>query len=368
MNNVLGFITTNYMNENFGKLAELRSVSTIPFGGRYRLIDFPLSNMVHSGVRSVGVTTAHYYRSLVDHLGAGKEWALDRKQGGLFLLPGSIYGMRRFEGKFLLRDFIQNRAYLDRANEDTVIVSASNKIFNIDFDPIVAKHRNSGAQVTMLYKEIADAHMKRGPFLELDQEGNLIGLTREAAGNAAWFLDCFIINTKDLLSLIDWYETMDYTDMTEILSENITKMKIVSHEFRGYVGAVDSSYDYMQCSMDLLKTEIRNELFNNNRNKIYTKVQDAPPSKYLPYSHVSNSFVSSGSIIEGTVENSILFRNVKIGRGAVVRNSVIMQRGEIEPGAVLENVICDKFVFVNAHTHLSGNRYKPLVIGKHETV
>ncbi|MCI8645937.1 MAG: glucose-1-phosphate adenylyltransferase subunit GlgD [Firmicutes bacterium] len=368
MNNVLGFITTNYMNENFGKLAELRSVSTIPFGGRYRLIDFPLSNMVHSGVRSVGVTTAHYYRSLVDHLGAGKEWALDRKQGGLFLLPGSIYGMRRFEGKFLLRDFLQNRAYLDRASEDTVIVSASNKIFNIDFDPIVTKHRSSGAQVTMIYKEIADAHMKRGPFLELDQEGNLIGLTREAAGNAAWFLDCFIINTKDLLSLIDWYETMDYTDMTEILSENITKMKIVSHEFRGYVGAVDSSYDYMQCSLDLLKPEIRNELFNNNRNKIYTKVQDAPPSKYLPYSHVSNSFVSSGSIIEGTVENSILFRNVKIGRGAVVRNSIIMQRGQIEPGAVLENVICDKFVFVNAHTRLSGNRYKPLVIGKHETV
>lgn len=365
MNNVLGYITTNYVNENFGKLAEMRPVGTIPFGGRYRIIDFPLSNMVHSGVRSVGITTTHSYRSISDHLGAGKEWSLNRKQGGLFLLPGSIYGMRRFEGKFLLRDFIHNRSYLDRATEDLVIVSASNKIYNIDFDPIVAQHRNSGAQVTMLYKEIADAHMKRGPFLELDRDGSVTGLSREAAGNAAWFMDCFIINTKDLLALIDWYETMDYTDMTEILAENITNMKIESHAFRGYVGAVDSSYDYMQCSMDLLKPEIRNELFNN-RKKIFTKVQDAPPSQYLPGSKVSNSFVSTGSIIEGTVENSILFRNVKIGKGAVVRNSVIMQRGQIEPGAILDNVICDKFVHISEDAKLSGNRYKPLVLEKHQ--
>lgn len=367
MNNVLGYITTNYSNENFGRLAELRSVGTIPFGGRYRLIDFPLSNMVHSGIRSVGVVTAHYYRSISDHLGAGREWSLNRKQGGLFLLPGSIYGMRRFEGKFLLRDFIHNRAYLDRAREDIIIVSASNKIFNIDFDPIVARHRESGAQVTMLYKEIADAHMKRGPFLEIDSNGALAGISRETSGTAAWFMDCFIINAQDLLALMDWYEAMDYIDMTEILDENVMNMKILTHPFRGYVGAVESSYDYMQCSLDLLKPEIRNDLFNNTK-KIFTKIQDAPPSKYLAGSRVSNSFVSSGSIIEGTVENSILFRNVKIGKGAVVKNSIVMQRGHIESGAILENVICDKFVHVSENTRLNGNRYKPLVIGKHEHV
>lgn len=367
MNEVLGLITTNYANENFGKLAEQRPIATIPFGGRYRLVDFPLSNMVHSGIRSVGITTAHYYRSLVDHLGSGKEWSLDRKRGGLFLLPGSIYGMKRFEGKFLLRDFIQNRAYIDRATEDPVVVSASNKIFNMDFQPLVEQHRSSKAQVTMVYKEVADAHMKRGPFLELDQEGNLKNISREASGNAAWFLDCFVINARDLLALMDWYETMDYIDMTEIFHENITNMRIKSFAFQGYAGSVDSSYDYMKCSLDLLKPEIRNELFHTKK-KIFTKVQDAPPSKYLAGSHVSNSFISSGGVIEGTVENSILFRNVKISKGAVLKNCVIMQRGKIEAGAVLENVICDKFVHVNADTHLSGNRYNPLVIGKHQQV
>ena len=367
MNRVLGFITTNYANDNFGRLAELRPVATIPFGGRYRLVDFPLSNMVHSDIRSVGVTTAHYYRSIMDHLGAGKEWSLDRKSGGLFLLPGSIYGMKRFEGKFLLRDFIQNRPYLDRARENLVIVSASNKIYNMDFCPLVRQHRESGAQVTMVYKEIADAHMKRGPFLELSPDGKLMGIQREVSGHAAWFIDCFIINAKDLLALMDWYETMTYIDMIEILNENITNMQIDSYRFDGYVGSVDSSYDYMQCSLDLLKPAIRDELFNSRR-KIFTKVQDAPPSKYLTGSNVSNAFISNGCVIEGTVENSILFRSVNIGKGAVIKNSVIMQHGQIGSGAVLENVICDKFVRINDSTQLSGNRYTPLVIGKSEHI
>lgn len=343
MNKAIGLITTNYANENFGKLAELRPVATIPFAGRYRLVDFPLSNMVHSGIRSVGITTAYSYRSLLDHLGSGKEWSLDRKSGGMFLLPGSIYGMKRFEGKFLLRDFIQNRPFLSRASEDYVIVSASNKIFNTDFQAMINQHRASGAQVTFMYKEIADAHMKRGPFLELDNNGRVMDIQREAAGNAAWFLDCFIIDRKELLALMDWYEAMDYIDMTEIFNENVKKLKIDSFRFDGYVGAIDSSYDYMKCSMDILKPEIREELFHSKR-KIFTKVQDAPPSKYLTGSHVSNAFISNGCVLEGTVQNSVLFRSVNIGKGAVVKNSIIMQRCTIEPGAVLENVICDKFV------------------------
>lgn len=365
MNNALGFITTNYTNQNFGKLAESRPIATIPFGGRYRLLDFPLSNMVHSGIRSVGITTTYHYRSIIDHLGAGKEWSLNRKNGGLFVLPGSTYGMKRFEGKFLLRDFIHNRPYLARATEDVVIVSASNKIFNMDFNELVTSHRKSGAQVTLLYKEIPDAHMKRGPFLELTQDGNLVSIERETKGHAAWFMDCFAINIHDLLSLMDWYETLDYMDMTDIFMENLTRLKISSCAFNGYVGSVDSPYDYMQCSLDLLKPEIRNELFNSDK-KIFTKIQDAPPTKYLAGCHVSNSFISSGSMIEGTVENSVLFRNVRVEKGAVLKNCVIMQRGRISAGAVLENVICDKFVSISENAHLSGNRYKPLVVGKGE--
>ncbi len=365
MNNALGLITTNYTNQNFGKLVESRPIATIPFGGRYRLLDFPLSNMVHSGIRSVGITTAHYYRSIIDHLGVGKEWSLNRKNGGLFILPGSSYGMKRFEDKFLLRDFIHNRPYLARATEDVVIVSASNKVFNMDFDELVAHHRKSDAQITLLYKEIPDAHMKRGPFLELTSDGNLVSIQRESKGYAAWFLDCFAINIRDLLSLMDWYETMDYLDMTEIFVENISHMKITSYPFTGYVGAIDSPYDYIQCSLDLLKPEIRDELFRSGKS-IFTKVQDAPPTKYLTGCRISNSLVSSGSTIEGTVENSILFRNVRVERGAVLKNCVIMQRGRIAAGASLENVICDKFVSISENARLSGNRYKPLVLGKGE--
>lgn len=365
MNNVMGLITTNYSSENFSKLADIRPIATLPIGGRYRLVDFPLSNLVHSGIRTVGVTSAYRYRSLIDHLGAGKEWSLSRKDDGLYILPGSAYGMKRFQGKFLLRDLINNRPFLDRATEDYVIVSASNKIYNIDFHQMVDQHIETGAEITMLYKEVANADMKAGHFMDLAHDGSVISVKNSAMGIAAWFLDCFIINRETLLNLMEWYSNMDYIDMMEIITDNLSRMKIQSYNFTGYVGAVDSTYDYMQCSMDLLDPKVRNELFYSSK-MIFTKIQDAPPAKYLEGCKVSNSIISSGAIVEGDVENSILSRNVKIGKGAVVKNCVILQRCVIEPGAVLENVICDKFAHVSENVRLSGTKYSPLVIEKNQ--
>lgn len=365
MNNVMGLITTNYSSENFSKLADIRPIATLPIGGRYRLVDFPLSNLVHSGIRTVGVTSAYRYRSLIDHLGAGKEWSLSRKDDGLYILPGSAYGMKRFQGKFLLRDLINNRPFLDRATEDYVIVSASNKIFNIDFHQMVDRHIQSGAEITMLYKEVANADLKAGHFIDMDHDGSVVGIRDSANGIAAWFLDCFIINRETLLNLMEWYSNIDYIDMMEIITDNIGRMNIKSYNFLGYVGAVDSTYDYMQCSMEMLDPKVRNELFCSSK-MIFTKVQDAPPAKYLEGCKVSNSIISSGAIVEGTVENSILSRNVKIGKGAVVKNCVILQRCVIEPGAVLENVICDKFAHVSENVRLSGTKYSPLVIEKNQ--
>jgi len=366
MNNVMGLITTNYSSEQFSKLADIRPIATLPIGGRYRLVDFPLSNLVHSGIRTVGVTSAYRYRSLIDHLGAGKEWSLSRKDDGLYILPGSAYGMKRFQGKFLLRDLINNRPFLDRANEDYVIVSASNKIYNIDFHQAVEQHIESGSEITMLYKEIANANLKQGHFLDLDRDGTVLGIGDAAtSGIAAWFMDCYIINRETLLNLMEWYSNIDYIDMMEIIADNIGRLKINSYSFNGYVGAVDSTYDYMQCSMDMLDPAIRNELFNSKK-MIFTKVQDAPPAKYLEGAQVTNSIVASGAIVEGNVENSILSRNVKIGKGAVVKNCVILQRCVIEPGAVLENVICDKFAYVSEGVRLSGTKYSPLVIEKNQ--
>lgn len=366
MNNVMGLITTNYSSEHFNKLAEIRPIATLPIGGRYRMVDFPLSNLVHSGIRTVGVTSAYRYRSLIDHLGAGKEWSLSRKDDGLYILPGSAYGMKRFQGKFLLRDLINNKPFFDRATEDYVIVSASNKIFNIDYHQAVAKHIESGADITMLYKEVANADLKKGHFLDLDRDGNVTGIDTVASGGiAAWFMDCYIINRERLLNLMEWYSNMDYIDMMEIITDNIGRLKIKTYSFGGYVGAVDSTYDYMKCSMDMLDLKVRNELFNSSK-MIFTKVQDAPPAKYLEGCSVTNSIVSSGAIIGGTVENSIISRNVKIGKGAIVKNCVILQRCVIEPGAVLENVVCDKFAYVSENVRLTGTKYSPLVIEKNQ--
>ena len=152
MKRLMGLVCANYASDRFGMLTEERPIASIPFGGRYRLVDFPLSNMVNSGINTVGLVTPYAYRSLLDHVGNGKAWTLNRKVGGMFILPGSAYGVKNAQGKFLLRDVIRNQAYLERSRRDIVVVTACSKIFNMDFREAAEQHEKSGAVVTLLYK------------------------------------------------------------------------------------------------------------------------------------------------------------------------------------------------------------------------
>lgn len=364
--NILGLVSCNYTNEAFGNLTAARPVASIPFGGRYRLLDFILSNMVNVGMRTIGIITPYYYRSILDHVGAGKEWSLNRKSGGMFILPGSIYGLKNARGMFLLRDIIGNRSYLDRSTADHVLLSGSNKIFNMDLLPFFEAHRASGGGITLLYKHINDATAKEGLFLQQDG-GAVTAIRQEAVGAADLFMDCLLIDRKLLLNFIDWYQTIGYIDIMDIITENLDSLQVGAYGFDGYLGSIDSVSDYMNCSMDLLRDDVRRELFYGE-GKIYTKVQDTAPAKYAEGSRVLNSLVPTGCIIEGTVENSILFRGVTVGKGAVIKNSVIMQKCEIGPGVVLENVICDKLVKISSEHKLFGRAGKPLVLAKQSEI
>ncbi len=365
-NKILGLISCNYNNEAFGSLTEERGLASLPFGGRYRLLDFPLSNMVNAGIRTIGIVTPYHYRSIMDHVGNGKEWSLDRKNGGMFILPGSIYGLKNMRSTFLLRDIIQNRAFLDRAKEEYVLVSGSHKIFNMDLRPLFKQHISAGNDITMLYKPIADAENHPGTYLQLD--GNkLVGLKSDEVGHANCFMDCFIINRDLLLKFIDWYKALGYVDLLDIVVDSLPNLNVAGYAFGGYLGQVDNIRDYMKCSQDLLQEPVRRELFMSE-NKIYTKIQDNPPAKYGAQTSVKNSLFSTGCIINGTVENSILFRGVKVGEGAVIKNCVLMQKTVVEPGAVLENVICDKHVVISGGNKLFGAANKPLVISKGKNI
>lgn len=368
MGNVIGVISTNYTGKLFGELTAERPVASIPIGGRYRLIDFPLSSMVNSGIDSVGVITPANYRSLADHLNMGREWGLNTKQGGMFLLPGAASGLRVPDARFNLRDFILNRAFFERADEDLVLLCAANRVYNIDFRPVIAEHLASGAEITMIYKTLGDMRTGSaiGKLLDLE-DGRVTGIRDSDSSSAeigtSIFLDSMLVSRQLILDFIDCYGNLDYIDFTDILGQNVGRLRIRAWRYDGYEHAVDHAQDYLLVSQDLLDPKNQEDLFRTDR-PILTKVQDSPPAKYLDGANVKNSMVAASCIIAGNVESSTLFRNVRIGEGALVKNCVLMQDTVIGPGAVLENLICDRRTTIGEGVRLSGSKDRPFVIGK----
>jgi len=365
---MMGLVATNYAYETFGQLTAERPLASLPFGGRYRLIDFPLSNMANSGITTVGLITPYMYRSLMDHVGVGKEWTLSRKVGGMFFLPGSIYGLKNIRGKFLLRDIIQNRVFLERGGRDLVVVSAANKLFSIDYREVARQHEELGADITLLYKSnYVPIDGERESYLELSNSGRVTRIAEGRADGDNCFLDAFIIEVELLLQFLTWYESMGYMDIMEVFAENLDKMNVRGYAFNGYVGNVSGPESYMAVNRDLLKREVRSDLFPEDRT-VNTKVQDAAPTIYAPGSRVRNSLVTTGCAIEGTVEDSILFRGVHVAPGAVLKNCVIMQHCEIGPNVELENVICDKYARFRGGVRISGSTDMPIIVSKGQQV
>ena len=257
MSSVIGLISTNYTGEHYGKLIEDRPVASIPFGGRYRLIDFTLSSMANSEIGTVGVITPSNYRSLADHLNMGREWGLNKKQGGMFLLPGAVHGLKDLHARFSLRDVILNREFFLRADEDVVLFCAANRVYNIDFQPAIAQHEKSGAPVTLIYKKVRSGDTAHGLFLDLSGSGTVTGIHATASGEANCFLDSMLINRKLVLDFIECYQNLGYIDIMDILATSLGQIQVNSWCYGGYEHAVDNAEDYMHVSLDLLRPEVQ---------------------------------------------------------------------------------------------------------------
>ena len=362
MNRTIGLVTTNYKLPDFGILTEHRPAAAVPFGGRYRLLDFALSNMVNARLQTVGLITPYYYRSIMDHIGAGKEWGLDRKSGGLYILPGAVYGFRENTGRFLFRDLIHNLSFLEQGDADYILVSSGTLVANIDYQDLINKHELSGNHVTLVTHRVDPETARPAVYLDLDGEG----LVKEihSGDRGEWlYLNSFIIEKALLLRLARDFSSVSYMNFISLLQLALPDVRVGIWEFDGYVGFMDGIRDYYRSSMDLLRRDVRRELFNPDR-QIFTKIHDTPPALYVPGSAVTNSLMTAGSIVEGTVENSVVFRSVRIEKGAVVKNCVLMEKCVIKSGAHLENVICDKFVTVNSGTHIQGTADHPCVLPK----
>lgn len=365
--NVLGLIFASMHDSYISELTNQRTMGSIPFGGRYRLIDFPLSNMVNSGVSEVGVITKSNYGSLLDHLGSGRDWDLSRKKGGLHLLP-PYYGQKGgiYHGRL---DALSNIwSFVEHSQAKYVIMANCDVVTSIDFIPVLKQHNDTNADITLIYsKSIYDSEKNNcATILNFDEENRLNSalVAPKLSGECNMWLDMIVIS-KELLEKIvfEAKSRNQYSFTREILQGKSDEYKIMGYEHKEFFTRIDSFNNYYNANKMLLDSETRNALFKKNM-PIYTKIGDNGPVKYGLESNIKNSLIADGCIIEGTVENSILFRGVKIGKGAVVKNSVILQNTKIGDNCSITSVITDKNVEISNGKVLIGSETYPHHIPK----
>ena len=369
-----GLIFTGEHNPYMRDLVLSRAVAAVPFGGRYRVIDFTLSNLVNTGIRNVGLIVQKNYHSLMDHLGTGKEWDLNRKRDGLFLLPP--FSTKDNTGVYRgdIDAFHSVMQYVRRSSQKYLILCGSHTVFNTTFDAILRQHRETGADITIMYNEdprFFPEEQNRDLRLILDEDGMTVKRLEwnpRNPGSNCRSCEVTIID-KDLFEDLveESYSRGGVDFIREILLQKIRELKIMGWRYDGYVGRIDSINTYFMHSMELMDASAAKDLFNM-QHPIYTKVKDEIPSEYGENADVRNVLMADGCEIDGTIENSIVFRGVTVERGAIVKNSILMQGVTVKKGAVLDHVILDKNVTVNAGRQLTGYEGIPLVFRKNLTV
>ncbi len=368
-NNVLGLIFASLHDSTVVELTKQRTMGSIMFGGRYRLIDFPLSNMVNSGITQVGVITKSNYGSLLDHLGTGREWDLARKKGGLHLLPPfsqNVGGEGVYRGRLEALNNIWS--YVEHANCEYVVLSDCDYVCNINFEDVINKHIETGADITAVYGNYKYSEESGScvDVLEMDKNGRILSvlIDPQLSGECKICLDMYVMK-KDFLAKIvkEAASRNEYSLIRDCLQARAKEFVFMGYEFDGYFSRIDSVKSYYRANMALLKQENRTALFKAD-SPIYTKIGDNGPVKYGLESKASNSLIADGCIIEGTVENSILFRGVKVGKGSVVKNCVLMQGTTIGSDCSLTSVITDKNVTTEDGRVLTGSESYPVYIGK----
>lgn len=352
-------------NSDLNPLLQHRSISTLPFGGRYRMIDFTLSNMVNSGISHVGVVGSQKYSSLIDHLGTGKEWSLSRKTQDLSILAGS--SSVRFGNllKINLRDLYNNRAFFDRNNVENVIIAAPNLITSFDFNAPMKIHKTNNSDITLIFKKVQPSFTFNTNDIFLDFEKYKITnmYYRDEKTTDYVYADMMIIKKDILLKMIDRSSQSGMWDMMDIIKQNIDTLKIFGAPHTGYINRVTDLSKFYESNMDLLDFDIMKELFMGEHT-IQTKIKDNHPALYQNNAVVTNSIVGSGSVVEGAILHSVIFRECSVGEGTEIENSIIMQKANIGRNVRLNYVIFDKDVVIRDNVNLIGRKDKPIVLSK----
>ncbi len=370
-NDMLGLIFAENPEASMGELAAKRALAAIPFGGRYRLIDFTLSNMVNSMIINVGLATLYKNQSLTDHLGTGKAWDMDRKNDGLFILPRKFStdpADKVHSGVDILHS-VKN--YLQRSRQEYVLVSDCNTLCNIDYDKAFDAHLETGADVTLIchrIDEIPERELKRHILLDTDESGTVRDIHVYPAKQKTHlsYMHMFIIQKTLLMDLVDDAVAHGKHQISkDIFLPQLKHLSFKAWEHTGIHLKVDDIKSFFHANLAILNKDVREELFGLKTGMpVYTKVKDTVPTKYGKGANVVNSMIADGCTIEGSVKNCILFRGVHVGKGASLENCIIMQNSQIMDNCMLANVIFDKEVTLRSGKKLIGQETYPMVIGK----
>ncbi len=371
MKKMSGIIFSNIYDGALGDLTAKRTVASLPFGGRYRQIDFVLSNMVNSNITSVGVITKYNYESLMDHLGSCEEWDLNRKNGGVYIIPPFAFGRSdvyhgKLEALYMALNFLKSQ------KSEYIVLSDTITICNIDYRKVLESHIKSGTDITAIATPPRSGASNYPAVFETDESGIAKSITINCAAkeNSLVGIGMFIMEREALIKVVtDCVSAGFYHFEKDFLQKyfNEGKISVNVYKFAEDILRNRDVATYLKNSLMLTDEGIHKSLFKPSA-PIYTKVRDEIPTYYGKNSSVCECIIADGCVIEGNLQNSVLFRNVKVSEGAQIRSSVIMQGTKIGKNAIIENAIIDKNVIITDGTHLIGAKESPIIIKKGETV
>ncbi len=366
-----GIIFSSLNDATLSRLTSERTVAAIPFACRYRLIDFCLSNMVNSNISNISVVVNYNYRSLLEHIGSGKDWDLARREKGInFISPFQTMtslGTSVFSTK--LEALKSMRDYVNEFKEEYVVLMDSHSVLNIDLSKVIEEHERSGAAITLVTRRTPIDFFSKTPKMMLSTvENKIIDIamaTSYTPDNSEISLDIFVMKTSYLRRIIEEADAHSLRSLTSMLINGYKHYLYRTFCFDGYVASVSGFIDYYKCSMELLKSEkSRNSLLLKKDFPIFTRIHNSSPTFHKSTAKIENSLIADECVIEGTVINSVIFRGVRIGKNAVVRDSILFHGSFIDDNAYLSSIVTDKNVHVSRSVKLSGNENMPFYVQK----
>jgi len=362
----VGIILAGGNSEGLGKLTASRATSAMPIGSCFRAIDFPLSNMTNSGIKKVAVITQYNSRSLHDHLSSAKWWDFGRKQGGLFVFTPYLSGENSFWFRGTADAIYQNISFLRRSSEQYVIITSGDCIYKMDYDKILDAHEESGAEITVVCRDLKDKDVRQYGVMKMDADNRVLEFEEKPVEPETSIISMgiYVLERTLLMKMLEAVlPEARYDFVKDIIIRYRKKLVIKGYQYDGYWRSLNSAKAYFDANMDFLNRDIR-DLFTKEYPYTLTKAKDEPPAKFNHSAQTKNALIGSGSIINGVVENSVLFRKVTTGEGSVIKNSIIMDNAYISPGCYIENAIIDREVTVSDGRQLIGEADSPVIINK----